>query len=40
MNADGKAVEHWDALQLVGDPNNSAPWVAPNIVRANANGMF
>ena len=40
MDADGRAVEHWDALQLVGDPENSAPWVAPNIARANANGMF
>jgi predicted SnoaL-like aldol condensation-catalyzing enzyme len=40
MNADGMAVEHWDTLQLVGDPANSAPWVAPNIPRANANGMF
>jgi predicted SnoaL-like aldol condensation-catalyzing enzyme len=40
MNADGKAVEHWDALQLVGDPKNSAPWVGPNIPRVNANGMF
>ncbi len=37
---DGKAVEHWDALQLVGDPTNSAPWVAPNIPRANPQGMF
>ena len=40
MNADGKAVEHWDALQLVGDAKNSAPWVGQNIARANANGMF
>jgi predicted SnoaL-like aldol condensation-catalyzing enzyme len=40
MNADGKAVEHWDTLQLVGDPQNSAPWVAPNIPGANSNGMF
>jgi predicted SnoaL-like aldol condensation-catalyzing enzyme len=40
MDADGKAVEHWDTLQLVGDPNNSAPWVAPNVPRANRNGMF
>ena len=40
MNAEGKAVEHWDALQLVGDPKNSAPWVGPNIPAANANGMF
>lgn len=40
MDADGKAVEHWDVLQLVGDPKNSAPWVAPNIPRANPHGMF
>jgi predicted SnoaL-like aldol condensation-catalyzing enzyme len=40
MDADGRAVEHWDTLQLVGDPTNSAPWVAPNISSANANGLF
>jgi predicted SnoaL-like aldol condensation-catalyzing enzyme len=40
MNAEGKAVEHWDTLQLVGDPKNSAPLLGPNIPRANANGMF
>jgi predicted SnoaL-like aldol condensation-catalyzing enzyme len=40
MNADGKAVEHWDALQLVGGPKNAAPWVSPNIPPANSNGMF
>lgn len=40
MNAEGKAVEHWDTLQLVGTPQNSAPIIAPNIARANANGMF
>jgi len=40
FDADGKAAEHWDALQLVGDPTNSAPWVAPNIPRANPQGMF
>jgi len=40
MNAEGKAVEHWDALELVGDPKNSAPWVGPTIPRANPNGMF
>jgi len=40
MDADGRAIEHWDALQLVGDSTNSAPWVAPNIPRANSNGMF
>jgi predicted SnoaL-like aldol condensation-catalyzing enzyme len=40
MDADGKAIEHWDVLQVVGDPKNSAPWVAPNVPRANPNGMF
>src|SRR4029077_7240996 len=40
MDADGKAIEHWDTLQLVGTPQNSAPMIAPNIPRANANGMF
>jgi predicted SnoaL-like aldol condensation-catalyzing enzyme len=40
MDADGKAVEHWDTLQQVGNPKDSAPLIAPNIPRANANGMF
>ena len=40
LDADGKAIEHWDTLQLVGDPKNSAPWVAPNVPRANPNKMF
>ena len=40
MDADGKAIEHWDTLQVVGDPNNSAPWLAPNVPRANSHGMF
>ena len=40
MNVDGKATEHGDTLQLVGDPKNSAPWVGPNIPCANQNGMF
>lgn len=39
MDADGLAIVHWDTLQLVGDPKNSAPLVAPNIPRANSNGM-
>jgi predicted SnoaL-like aldol condensation-catalyzing enzyme len=34
------AIEHWDTLQAVGDPKNSAPWVGPNVPRANPNGMF
>jgi len=40
MNAEGKAAEHWDVLQFVGDPKNSAPWVAPNVPRANPHRMF
>jgi predicted SnoaL-like aldol condensation-catalyzing enzyme len=40
MDADGKAIEHWDTLQQVGNPQDSAPLIAPNIPRANANGMF
>ena len=40
MDADGKAIEHWDTLQVVGDPKNSAPWLAPNVPRANPHGMF
>jgi predicted SnoaL-like aldol condensation-catalyzing enzyme len=40
MDADGRAIEHWDTLQLVGDDRNSAPWLAPNIRRSNSNGMF
>jgi predicted SnoaL-like aldol condensation-catalyzing enzyme len=40
MDADGKAIEHWDTLQVVGDPKNSAPWLAPNVLRANSHGMF
>ena len=40
MDANGNAVEHWDALQLVGNPQNSAPWVGLNIPSANSNGMF
>jgi len=40
LDADGKAIEHWDTLQLVGDRKNSAPWIAPNIPRANPNLMF
>jgi predicted SnoaL-like aldol condensation-catalyzing enzyme len=40
FDEDGKAAEHWDTLQLVGDPSNSAPWVSANIPPANLNGMF
>ena len=40
MDSDGRALEHWDTLQPIGDPKNSAPWLAPNLPRANPNGMF
>src|SRR5882762_687626 len=40
MDANGKAVEHWDTLQFVGESKNSAPMLGPNIPRANPNGMF
>ena len=40
FDADGNAIEHWDALQFVGDPKNSAPMLGANIPRANSNGMF
>lgn len=40
MNEEGKALEHWDCLQLVGTPENAAPWLAPNLPAANPNGMF
>jgi predicted SnoaL-like aldol condensation-catalyzing enzyme len=40
LDADGNAIEHWDTLQLVGDPKNAVPLIAPNIPRANPNGMF
>src|SRR6266853_92682 len=39
MDADGRAIEHWDTLQVVGDSKNAAPWLAPNLPRANANEM-
>jgi predicted SnoaL-like aldol condensation-catalyzing enzyme len=40
MDVDGNAIEHWDTLQFVGDPKNSAPLIGPNIPRANGNEMF
>jgi predicted SnoaL-like aldol condensation-catalyzing enzyme len=40
MSAEGKCLEHWDILQLVGDPTDAAPWLAPNLLPANTNGMF
>ena len=40
FDEDGKAAEHWDTLQVVGTPVNAAPWVSPNLRRANSQGMF
>jgi predicted SnoaL-like aldol condensation-catalyzing enzyme len=40
MNDEGKAIEHWEVLQLVGTPDNAAPWVTPNLKAANTNGIF
>ncbi len=40
MDAEGRAIEHWDVLQVVGGPNNAVPWLAPNVPAANTNGMF
>jgi len=40
MDAEGRAIEHWDTLQVVGNPKNSAPWLAPDVPRANPHGMF
>jgi predicted SnoaL-like aldol condensation-catalyzing enzyme len=40
MDADGKAIEHWDVLQVVGTPASAVNWYAPNMPPANPNGMF
>jgi len=40
MDAVGLAIEHWDTLQRVGTRENSAPWLAPDVPRANPHGMF
>ncbi|MGP4046162.1 nuclear transport factor 2 family protein [Streptomyces sp. 2A115] len=40
MNAEGKAIEHWEVLQIVGTPENAAPWFAPDLQAANKNGLF
>jgi predicted SnoaL-like aldol condensation-catalyzing enzyme len=40
MDADGRAIEHWDVLQFVGNPADSARFMGPDIPRANSNGMF
>lgn len=40
MDAEGKAVERWEVLQLVGTPDNAAPWLGENISPANTNGVL
>jgi predicted SnoaL-like aldol condensation-catalyzing enzyme len=40
MDAEGQAIEHWDCLQVVGAPNDAAPWLGPNVPRANSHSMF
>jgi predicted SnoaL-like aldol condensation-catalyzing enzyme len=40
MDAEGRAIEHWEVLQVVGTPENSAPWFAPDLPAANTNGLF
>ena len=40
MDADGKAVEHWEVLQVVGTPDDAAPWLGPGIPRSNTNGVL
>jgi len=33
MDADGKAIEHWDVLQVVGTPKSAANWFWPECTR-------
>ncbi len=40
FDENGKAIEHWDALQIVGTPANAAPWAGPNIPRVGPHEMF
>ncbi|MCM3129526.1 MULTISPECIES: nuclear transport factor 2 family protein [unclassified Paenibacillus] len=41
VREDGMMVEHWDVLQVIGDPKtNSAPWFGPNIPANNNNGVM
>jgi predicted SnoaL-like aldol condensation-catalyzing enzyme len=40
MDDEGKAIEHWDVLQIVGTPTSAANWYQPNLPAANPNGMF
>jgi predicted SnoaL-like aldol condensation-catalyzing enzyme len=41
VREDGMMVEHWDVLQIIGDPKtNSASWFGPNIPAKNSNGVM
>jgi predicted SnoaL-like aldol condensation-catalyzing enzyme len=41
MDEDGRAAEHWDVLQLVGDPEtNAAPFAALGLQAQNSNGVL
>lgn len=41
MNEDGTAAEHWDVLQVMGDPKtDSAPTLVPNVSALNSNGVL
>lgn len=40
LSADGRAIEHWEVLQVVGTPDNAAPWLAPGIKTSNSNGLL
>ena len=40
LNDEGRAIEHWEVLQIVGTPDNAAPWLAPNIKTSNSNGIL
>src|SRR3984957_7419524 len=40
LNADGKEIEQWDTLQLVGDLKMAGPLIAATILRDNSIGTF
>jgi predicted SnoaL-like aldol condensation-catalyzing enzyme len=41
MDEDGRAAEHWDVLQVVGDPDtNAAPFAAAGLQAQNSNGVL
>jgi len=40
LSLDGRAIEHWEVLQVVGSPDNAAPWLAPGIKTSNTNGLL